>query len=51
MKELMHCEHAKQSLVLIHMLQLTTTDKHLSLEQGCEPYFHILSLKYDGANY
>lgn len=33
----MHCEHEKQSLVLIHMLQLTMIDKHLSLEQDFIP--------------
>lgn len=46
----MHCEHEKQSLVLIHMLQLTMTDKHLSLEQDlCVMLSHSL-FKYDGAN-
>lgn len=47
----MYCEHAKQSLVLIHMLQLTTTDKHLSPEQDSVPCSDVLCLKYDGANY
>lgn len=40
----MHCEHEKQSLVLIHMLQLTMTDKHFLLNKTCVSRSHILCL-------
>lgn len=51
MGELLHCEQARQNLLLIHMLQLTMVDKRLSLEHNCVPWPHILYMKYDGAKY
>lgn len=51
MGELLHCEQARQNLLLIHMLQLTMADKRLSLEHNCVPWPHILYMKCDGAKY
>lgn len=51
MGELMLCEKARQNRMLIHMLQLTMADKHLSLEYDSVPCSHILCMKCDGAKY
>lgn len=47
----MHCEQARQNLTLIHVLQLTMADKHLSLGHDCVPCSHILYMKWDGPQY